>query len=80
MKYYMKEEQNKIGGIKVEDFLFRYFFLFNLYMYRIFFLAGTWGSYLDNNRIQDYSGRAIGHITKKHFQTTIDGSGNYYLD
>ena len=45
-----------------------------------FFLAGTWGSYLDNNRLQEYSGRAIGHITKKHFQTTTDGSGNYYLD
>jgi len=45
-----------------------------------FFLAGTWGSYLDYNRLQVYSGRAIGHITKKHFQTTADGSGNYYLD
>jgi hypothetical protein len=45
-----------------------------------FFLAGTWGSYLDYNRIQDYSGRASGQVTKKHFQTAADGSGNYYLD
>jgi hypothetical protein len=45
-----------------------------------FLLAGTWGSYSDYNRLQEYSGRAIGHITKKHFQTAADGSGNYYLD
>ena len=45
-----------------------------------FFLAGTWGAYLDYNRVQEYSGRAGGHITKKHFQTTADGSGKYYLD
>ena len=43
-------------------------------------LAGTWGSYSDYNRLQNYSGRAIGHITKKHFQTAADSSGNYYLD
>jgi hypothetical protein len=43
-------------------------------------LAGTWGSYSDYNRLQKYSGRAIGHITKKHFQKATDGSGNYYLD
>ena len=45
-----------------------------------FFLAGTWGVYLDYNRVQEYSGRASGQVTKKHFQTTADGSGNYYLD
>ena len=45
-----------------------------------FLLAGTWGSYLDYNRLQKYSGRAIGHITKKHFQTAADSSGNYYMD
>ena len=45
-----------------------------------FFLAGTWGAYLDYNRVQEYSGRASGHVTKKHFQTAADGSGNYYLD
>ena len=45
-----------------------------------FFLAGTWGAYLDYNRIQEYSGRTNGQVTKKHFQTTADGSGNYYLD
>jgi len=45
-----------------------------------FFLAGSWGSYLEYKRVQDYSGRASGHITKKHFLTAADGSGNYYLD
>jgi hypothetical protein len=45
-----------------------------------FFLAGTWGAYFEYNRIQAYSGQASGTITKKHFQTTADGSGNYYLD
>jgi hypothetical protein len=45
-----------------------------------FLLAGTSGSYSDYNRLQTYSERAMGHITKKHFQTTTDGSGNYYLD
>lgn len=43
-------------------------------------LAGTWGSYSDYNRLQKYSGRAIGHITKKHSQKAADSSGNYYLD
>lgn len=33
-----------------------------------FFLAGTWGAYLDYNRVQEYSGRASGHVTKKYFQ------------
>lgn len=45
-----------------------------------FFLAGTWGAYLDYNRVQEYSGRASGQVTKKHSQTTADGSGNYYLN
>jgi len=44
------------------------------------FVAGTWGAYLDYNRIKDYSGQVIGQVTKKHSQTTADGSGNYYLD
>lgn len=45
-----------------------------------FFLAGSWEIYLEHARIQKYSVHAIGHITKKHFQTSADGSGNYYLD
>jgi hypothetical protein len=45
-----------------------------------FFLAGTWGAYLEYNHMQEYSGRASGHITKKHFKLAADGSGNYYLD
>jgi hypothetical protein len=44
------------------------------------FLAGTWGAYLGYNRVQEYSGRATAYVTKKHFQTAGDGSGNYYLD
>jgi hypothetical protein len=46
----------------------------------LFFLAGSWGAYSEYKRVQDYSGRAIGHITKKYSQTTADGSGKYYLD
>jgi Protein of unknown function (DUF3592). len=45
-----------------------------------FFLVGTWGAYLEYNRVQKYSGQAIGQITKKHCQVAADGSGNYYLD
>ena len=44
------------------------------------FLAGTWGAYDEYDRIQKLSGQATGKITKKHFQTTADGGGNYYLD
>jgi hypothetical protein len=43
-------------------------------------LAGTWGSYVDYNRLEKYSGRAIGHITKKHFQKAADSNANYFLD
>ena len=46
----------------------------------LFFLAGSWEAYSEYKRVQDYSGRAIGHITKKYFQTAADGGGNYYLD
>jgi hypothetical protein len=45
-----------------------------------FFLAGSWYAYSDYSRAQEYTGRAIGHVMKKHFQTTADGSGKYYLD
>jgi hypothetical protein len=45
-----------------------------------FFLAGSWGSYSEYKRVQDYSGRAIGHITNKHFKLGSDGGGNYYVD
>ncbi|MCK7506951.1 MAG: hypothetical protein MZV70_24760 [Desulfobacterales bacterium] len=38
------------------------------------------GAYSEYKSVQDYGGRAIGHITKKHFQTAADGGGNYYLD
>lgn len=30
--------------------------------------------------MQDYNGRAIGHITNKHFKLGSDGGGNYYVD
>ena len=44
------------------------------------FLAGTWGSYANYNRLQAYDGLTVGKITKKYFQKAADGSGNYYLD
>lgn len=45
-----------------------------------FFLAGSWGSYAEHNRVQNYEGRAVGHITKKHFKLGSDGGGNYSID
>ena len=45
-----------------------------------FLLSGTWGAYSEYKRVQDYNGRAIGKITKKHFKLASDGSGNYYMD
>ncbi|HOX15021.1 MAG TPA: hypothetical protein PLP18_02735 [Smithellaceae bacterium] len=46
----------------------------------LFFTLSSWEAYSEYKRVQDYSGRAIGHITKKYFQTAADGGGNYYLD
>lgn len=45
-----------------------------------FLLAGTWGAYIEYKRVQDYSGKAVGHITNKHFKKGSDGGGNYYID
>ena len=45
-----------------------------------FLLYGTWETYSEYKHVQDYSGRAIGNITKKHFKLASDGSGNYYMD
>lgn len=45
-----------------------------------FFLAGTWGAYTEHKRVQDYSGKAVGYITNKHFKKGSDGGGNYYID
>lgn len=45
-----------------------------------FFLAGSYYTYLDYTRVQKYSGRASGQVTKKHSLIASDGSGNYYLD
>lgn len=45
-----------------------------------FFLAGAWGAYTVYNRTQGYNGRVIGEITKKHFQMTADGGGNYFVE
>lgn len=44
------------------------------------FLAGSYYAYLDYTRVQKYSGRASGQVTKKHSLIASDGSGNYYLD
>lgn len=46
----------------------------------LFFLAGSWGSYSEYERVSHYEGRAIGHITNKYFKLGSDGGGNYYLD
>lgn len=45
-----------------------------------FFLAGSWYAYLDYTHEQKYEVKTSGKVTKKHFQTTADGGGNYYLD
>ena len=45
-----------------------------------FLLYGTWETYSEYQHMQNYSGRAIGNITKKHFKLASDGSGNYYVD
>ncbi len=45
----------------------------------LFFLAGSWGLYSEYQRMQSYEGRAIAHITAKHFKLGSDGSGNYYI-
>lgn len=45
-----------------------------------FLLYGTWETYSEYKRVQGYSGRAIGNITKKHLKLASDGSGNYYVD
>ena len=45
-----------------------------------FFLAGAWGSYLNYDRLKDYSGQTSGFVTKKHIQTSADGKVQYYLD
>jgi hypothetical protein len=46
----------------------------------LFFLAGSWGSYTEYKRVQDYEGRSIGHIISKHFKLGSDEGGNYYID
>ncbi len=46
----------------------------------LFFMAGSWGAYAEYKRVQDYTGRAIGTITDKHFKQGLDGGGNYYVD
>ncbi len=46
----------------------------------LFFLAGGWWSYSEYKHVQDYSGKTIGHVTKKHFKLGSDGGGNYFID
>lgn len=46
----------------------------------LFSLAGSWGAYAEYKCVQDYTGRAIGNITDKHFQQGSDGGGNYYVN
>lgn len=46
----------------------------------IFFLSGTWWSYSEYKRVNEYAGFAIGHVTNKHFSQGADGNSMYYLD
>lgn len=46
----------------------------------LFFLFSGWEAYLDYTRTKDYSGRATGHLIKKHFVRASDGNTNYYVD
>lgn len=46
----------------------------------LFFLNGSWGSYLEYKRVQNYEGRSVGTVTHKHFKLGSDGGGNYYMD
>jgi len=46
----------------------------------VIFLSGSWGAYAQYQRIRAYEGKAVGHITGKHFQTGSDGSGSYFVD
>lgn len=46
----------------------------------LIFLAGSWGSYAEFKRVQDYEGRAIGHITHKQSRLGSDGGGNYFIE
>lgn len=45
-----------------------------------FLLSGSWSAYAEYKRVQGYEGRAIGHVTNKHFKRGSDGGGNYYID
>ncbi len=45
-----------------------------------FLLSGSWAAYTEYKRVQDYGGRATGHVTDKNFKRGSDGGGNYYID
>jgi hypothetical protein len=46
----------------------------------VIFLSSSWGAYAQYQRVRTYEGKAVGHITGKHFQTGSDGSGAYFVD
>jgi hypothetical protein len=46
----------------------------------LFFLSGSWGSYAEYKRVQDYRGLVLGHVTNKYFKLGSDGGGSYYMD
>jgi len=46
----------------------------------LFLLTGSWGSFSEYKRIENYNGRAVGHITNKYSKLGSDGGGNYYVD
>ncbi len=45
-----------------------------------FFLYGSWGAYKEYQRVQNYSGHAVGQVMNKHFKQGSDGGTNYYID
>jgi hypothetical protein len=45
-----------------------------------FLLLGSWEAYSNYTHAQEYSGRATGCITKKHFLRASDGNTSYYVD
>jgi hypothetical protein len=45
-----------------------------------FFVMASLESYSEYARVKEYSGFAVGHVEKKHFQRASDGNSLYYLD
>jgi hypothetical protein len=46
----------------------------------LFFLLASWEAYSEYRRVNEYTGYAAGHVTKKYFSRAADGNSIYYLD